>query len=76
MLSLSHLSIKKRLPLLIGTLLMGVIIASMWTSCLGVEESALEVGRERLRSLTQQLASQSQQSLPILLRKRSFSNRT
>src|SRR5438309_6623140 len=67
MLSFSHLSIKKRLPLLIGTLLLGVIIASAWTSYLGVKESALEVGRERLLSLTQQLASQSQQSLPIFL---------
>ena len=65
--SLSNLSIKQRLPLLIGTLLVGIITVSIWTSYRGVKESALEVGRERLSSLTQQLANQSQQSLPIVL---------
>jgi PAS domain S-box-containing protein len=34
-----------------------------------VRESALEAGRQRLLSLTQQLASQSQQSVPLLLTK-------
>ena len=65
--SLSNLSIKQRLPLLIGTLLVGIITVSIWTTYRGVKESALEVGRERLSSLTQQLANQSQQSLPIVL---------
>ncbi len=65
--SLSNLPIKLRLPLLIGTLLFGVITVSIWASYRGVKESALEVGGERLRSLTQQLANQVQQSLPIFL---------
>ncbi|MDX6499547.1 MAG: hypothetical protein QOG23_2807 [Blastocatellia bacterium] len=65
--SLSNLPIKHRLPLLIGTLLFGIITVSIWTSYRGVKESALEGGGERLRSLTQQLANQIQQSLPIFL---------
>ena len=65
--SLSNLPIKRRLPLLIGTLLFGIISLSIWASYRGVRESALEVGGERLRSLTQQLANQIQQSLPIFL---------
>lgn len=60
--SLSNLSIKHRLPLLIGTLLLGIITASTWAAYRGVKESALEVGRERLLNLTQQLASLLQQS--------------
>lgn len=62
-----HLSIKHRLPLLIGALLSGIIIASIWASYRSVKESALEVGSERLRNLTQQLASLSQQSTVSLL---------
>jgi hypothetical protein len=67
--SLSNLSIKHRLPLLIGTLLLGIIIASTWASYRGVKESALEVGRERLENLTQELANLSQQSTGVLLAK-------
>ena len=69
--SLSNLSIKHRLPLLIGTLLLGIIIASTWASYRGVQESALAVGRERLQNLTQQLANLSQQSNSLLLTKTS-----
>lgn len=65
--SVSNLSIKHRLPLIIGTLLFGIILTSILASYRSVKDSALEVGRERLLSLTQQLASQSQQSLPLLL---------
>src|SRR5258706_20024 len=65
--SLANLPLKHRLPLLIGTLLLGIITVSIWTSYSGVKESALEVGSERLRSLTRQLANQTQQSLPIVL---------
>jgi PAS domain S-box-containing protein len=65
--SLSNLPIKQRLPLLIGTLLFVIFAASAVASYREVRESGLEVGRERLLSLTQQLANQSQQSLPILL---------
>ncbi len=67
--SVSNLSIKHRLPLLIGTLLLAVITASTWASYHGVKESALEVGRERLQNLTKQLANLSQQSTGILLTK-------
>jgi two-component system sensor kinase FixL len=65
--SLSNLSIKHRLPLLIGVLLLGIILASTWASYRGVKESALDVGRERLLNLTQQLASLSQESTVALL---------
>src|SRR5437879_12590362 len=68
-LSLSSLSIRHRLPLLIGTLLLGIITASTWASYRGVKESALELGRERLQNLTQQLATLSQQSAVALLSK-------
>ena len=40
---LSNLSIKHRLPLLIGILLLGIITASTWASYRGVRESALAV---------------------------------
>jgi signal transduction histidine kinase/FixJ family two-component response regulator len=58
----SNLSIKHRLPLLMCTLLFGVLAASTWESYLGVKASSLQVGRERLMNLTQQLASMFQQS--------------
>ena len=70
--SLSRLSVKQRLPLLIGALLLGVIVASTWASYRGVRDSALEGGRERLRGLSQQLANQSKDSLPNLLNKTSI----
>lgn len=60
--SLSNLSIKHRLPLLIGALLLAVIVACTLAAYRGVKESALEIGRERLLNVTQQLASISQQS--------------
>ncbi len=65
--SLTSLPIKHRLPLVIGGILFGIILISIWTSYRSVKESALAVGRERLLSLTQQLSNQSQQSLPIVL---------
>jgi PAS domain S-box-containing protein len=68
-LSFSHLSIRHRLPLLIGTLLLGIITASTWASYRGVKEAALEAGNERLQNLTQQLASLSQQLSGLLLQK-------
>lgn len=67
--SLSSLSIKHLLPLLIGILLLGIIFASTWAPYLGIRESALEVGQQRLLNLTQQLASLSQQSTTLLLGK-------
>jgi PAS domain S-box-containing protein len=67
--SVPRLSVKHRLPLLIGTLLLGIITASTWASYRGVKESALEVGAERLQNFTQQLANRSQQSTALLLSK-------
>jgi signal transduction histidine kinase/ActR/RegA family two-component response regulator len=58
----SSLSIKHRLPLLMCTLLLGVLAASTWASYQGVKASAVEVGHERLLNLTQQLAGLFQQS--------------
>src|ERR1051325_7034637 len=58
----SRLSIKQRLPVLIGVLLLGVISATTWAAYEGVKRSALDVGKARLESLTQQLASLFQQS--------------
>jgi signal transduction histidine kinase len=63
------LSIRHRLPLLMAVLLFGVVGASTWASYRGVKESALEVGRERLLNLTQQLASLLQQSSAALTTK-------
>ena len=61
-LSLSNISIKYRLPILIGALLAGIIVACSWASYRAVRASALDVGRERLQNLTQQLSSLLQQS--------------
>ncbi|HET6977972.1 MAG TPA: ATP-binding protein [Pyrinomonadaceae bacterium] len=60
--SLSNISLKYRLPILIGTLLAGIIIACNWASYRAVKASALDAGRERLQNLTQQLSSLFQQS--------------
>src|SRR5229473_4429122 len=58
----SRLTIRQRLPLLMAILLGGIIVASTWASYRGVRDSALEVGRERLTHLTEQLAGLLQQS--------------
>lgn len=60
--SLTNISLKYRLPLLIGALLAGVIIACNWASYRVVKATALDVGRERLQNLTQQLSALLQQS--------------
>ena len=57
------------MPLLIGALLLGVIVAATWASYRGVKESALEVGSQRLQNLTRQLAILFQQSNNFLLTK-------
>ena len=67
--SLSNISFKYRLPLLIGTLLAVVIIACNWASYRAVRASALDVGRERLQNLTQQLSGLLQQSASNILTK-------
>jgi signal transduction histidine kinase len=68
----SDLSIGHRLPLLIGSLLMGIIIASIWASYRLVKEAAQEVSSQRLLSLTQQMATRTQQSSVELLNKTSI----
>lgn len=60
--SVSNISIKYRLPLLIGTLLFVVIVACSWASYRSVKTSAMDVGRERLQNLTHQLSGLLQQS--------------
>ncbi len=69
--SLSSISIKHRLPLLIGILLLGIITASTWASYSAIKESALEAGSDRLQNLTQQLANLSEQASNVLLSKTS-----
>lgn len=44
----SNLSIKHRLPLIMCTLQLGLLVASTWASYQDIKSSALEVGRERL----------------------------
>src|SRR6266850_2074860 len=65
--SIPVISIKHRLPLLIGILLLGIIMASTLASYRGIKESALDVGRERLQNLTRQLAILLQQSNNVML---------
>ena len=70
--STSNMSIRNRLTLLIGSLVFGIIAISIWASYRGVKDAALQVGRDRLQSLTQQLATLSQQSSVDLLGKTSI----
>jgi signal transduction histidine kinase/CheY-like chemotaxis protein/HAMP domain-containing protein len=67
--SLSNVSLKYRLPILIGTLLAAIILACSWASYRAVKASALDVGRERLQNLTQQLSTLLQQSAGNILTK-------
>lgn len=60
--SLSNLSIQTRLPLLICLLLLSTMIIFSWTAYIGIKDASLNAGRERLRSLTDQLSSMFQQS--------------
>ncbi|HJT28902.1 MAG TPA: ATP-binding protein [Pyrinomonadaceae bacterium] len=67
--SFANISLKYRLPILIGTLMAAVILACSWASYRAVKASALDVGRERLQNLTQQLSTSLQQSASNLLTK-------
>src|SRR6185503_13592555 len=67
--SLSDISLKYRLPILIGTLLAAIILACSWASYRAVKASALDAGRERLQNLTQQLSTLLQQSASNILTK-------
>lgn len=52
-----RVSIRKRLPLLIGTLLLTGTMLFGWISYVGVKKAALKVGQDRLLALTEQLSS-------------------
>lgn len=60
-----RMSIKQRLPLFIGLLLLGVIAASILAAYQGMKNIALDAERERLRLLTKQLSDFIQQSSAI-----------
>src|SRR5256714_3237891 len=57
------LSIRTRLLISIGAVLVTIIAAMIWVGYRQVSVSASDVARERLRNLTQQFASISQQSI-------------
>ncbi|PYS69026.1 MAG: hypothetical protein DMF73_15645, partial [Acidobacteria bacterium] len=59
--SLFDLSIRRRLPLLIGTLLFVIIAISTYASYQGVKDSEFKIAHERLVTLTTYLATQLQQ---------------
>ncbi|HEX2682869.1 MAG TPA: HAMP domain-containing protein, partial [Ferruginibacter sp.] len=60
--TLRGLSIQQRLPLLICALLLCIILSFGFASYYSVRKSALETGRERTRSLTNNLGSMLSQS--------------
>jgi len=55
--ALRGLSIQQRLPLLICALLLAIIISFSFASYYTVKKAAIQMGRERLSSLTNQLSS-------------------
>src|SRR5438132_1373345 len=59
--SVFDLSIRRRLPLLIGTLLFVIITVSTYASYQGVKDTAFDTARERLATLITYLATQLQQ---------------
>ena len=59
-----RLSIQHRLPLLICILLLVVIVAVSWTAYIGMKKSALDAGRHRVGTLTEQLATMFQAAIP------------
>ncbi|MEO6723548.1 MAG: ATP-binding protein [Ferruginibacter sp.] len=56
------LSLQKRLPFLICVLLCSVILTFSFLSYYGVKNAALDIGKHRLRTLTDQLATMFNQS--------------
>ncbi|MDP4261015.1 MAG: sensor histidine kinase [Bacteroidota bacterium] len=61
------LSIQQRLPLLICVLLLSIMITFSWISYIGVKKAALNTGKERLRTLTDQLSSMFSQSYQTIM---------
>jgi len=60
------LSIRQRLPILICSLLLLTVAALGWLSYVGVKKASLEVGKERLSTLTNQLSSMFGKSAAII----------
>jgi signal transduction histidine kinase len=58
----SHLSIRKRLPLLICILLLILVLAFSLASYLGVKNASLVIGEQRLKNLSDQLSAMLGQS--------------
>src|SRR5688572_23990310 len=59
-----RLSIQHRLPLLICVLLLVVIIAVSWAAYVGMKRTALDAGKHRVVTLTEQLASMFELAMP------------
>src|SRR3982074_2766959 len=55
--NLTHLSIRLRLPLFICILLLIIILVFGWISYFGVRRASLQVGEDRLVTLTENLRS-------------------
>src|SRR2546423_5374182 len=54
--NMSNLSIRQRLPLFICILLLSIILVFGWISYVGVKRAALQIGQDRLITLTDQLS--------------------
>lgn len=66
---LTQIPLRYRLPILIGVMITLIISIATWAGYRTVKESALSLGQERLKNLTEQLAALSQQSSTALLTK-------
>ena len=64
--SFRSLSIQQRLPLLICVLLCSVILTFSFASYYGVKKATLEMGKKRLRTLTDQLGTMFTESSKAL----------
>jgi len=64
--TLSNISLKQRLPLLIFSLLLTIIVFFSWISYLGVKNASLVIGKQRLYTLTDQLSGMFAQSFSSL----------
>jgi PAS domain S-box-containing protein len=65
--SFRGLSIQQRLPLLICIVLLFIVVVFSWTSYIGVRQAALQMGKERIRSLSDQLSSMFGQSMQAVV---------
>ena len=64
--SFRNLSLRQQLPLLICLLLLTLILLFSAISYIGIRKATLSIGKERLRTLTQQLSSMFQQNARTL----------